>query len=136
MNVERNIDVHVVDDDDDDHVRVRTSFAAVLQDAGYTTAEGAACTAALEALEQGNVHAVLLDVYLPGLTGLSLLDQLEHPPSIVLLTGQGYDHGVLVRRHKVFSYAQTPVVPAGLLFLIARAVAGGTGGGRWQVAIR
>lgn len=126
------IDVLVVDDDDDD----RVSFAAVLQDAEYTTAEAADCTAALEVLDNGYVHAVLLDIYLPGLNGFWLLDQLADPPPIVLLTGHAYDHEVLVRRHKVFAFVQKPVVPLALLPVIARSVEAGRGGGRSEMVLR
>jgi CheY-like chemotaxis protein len=121
VSFEATIDVLLVEDDDD----VRASFAAVLQDAGYATGEAADCPAALEELERSTIHCVLLDIYLPGLNGFWLLDQLDRLPPVVLLTGHDYDQEVLVRRDKVFAFVQKPVAPPALLPIIARSVAAG-----------
>ena len=115
------VDVLLVEDDED----VRSTFVDILRGAGYTTAEAGDSHAALQQLELLTVRAVLLDVYLPGLSGLWLLDQIEDPPPVVLVTAHDYDPEVLARREKVFLYVQKPVSPAELLRVVARSVAAG-----------
>ncbi|HAM03450.1 MAG TPA: hypothetical protein DCQ30_14680 [Acidimicrobiaceae bacterium] len=115
------VDVLLVEDDE----AVRTTFVDILRGAGYTTAEAGDSHAALQQLESLTVRSVLLDVYLPGLSGLWLLDQLEDPPPVVLVTAHDYDPEVLARREKVFLYVQKPVVPTELLRVVARSVAAG-----------
>lgn len=115
------VDVLLVEDDEG----VRTSFVEILQGAGYTTAEAGDSHAALLQLESCSVRTVLLDVYLPGLSGLWLLDQLEDPPPVVLVTAHDYDPEVLARREKVFLYVQKPIAPSELLRVVARSVAAG-----------
>jgi two-component system phosphoglycerate transport system response regulator PgtA len=115
------VDVLLVEDDED----VRTTFVDILRGAGYSTAEAGDSHAALQQLEFLTVRSVLLDVYLPGLSGLWLLDQIDDPPPVVLVTAHDYDPEVLARREKVFLYVQKPVAPAELLRVVARSVAAG-----------
>ena len=68
--------VLVVDDDID----VRSSCAEVLRTADYVVQEAADGFAAIEHLRSGNIGAVLLDLNMPGLDGLSLLDQFDQLP--------------------------------------------------------
>jgi two-component system, NtrC family, phosphoglycerate transport system response regulator PgtA len=117
------VDVLLVEDDDD----VRSSFVEILRGGGYTTAEARDSPSALELLESLAVRTILLDVYLPGLSGLWLLDQLDDPPPVVLVTAHDYDPEVLVRRDKVFLYVRKPIPPAELLRVVARSVAAGRG---------
>src|ERR1700676_3427301 len=83
--------VLVVDDDHD----VRASCADVLRSAGYEVVEAEDGVTALEHLRLGHVGAVLLDVYMPGMDGLSLLDEIDRFPPVVLLTARGYDDEVM-----------------------------------------
>jgi CheY-like chemotaxis protein len=112
--------VLVVDDDSD----VRRSCAEVLRTAGYRVVEAEDGLAALELLKSSDVGAVLLDVFMPGLDGLSLLDLLENPPPVALLTAHGYDEAIVVRRSKVATYMQKPVDPPALLEAVSRMFAG------------
>ena len=113
------LDVLLVEDDE----AVRTSFAEILREARYSVAEAADSQAALDILNSSRVRTVVLDVYLPTRSGLWLLDQLEKPPSVVLVTGHPYDPEVMQRRDKVFLYLQKPIHPPELLVAVARAVA-------------
>jgi len=115
------VDVLLVEDDED----VRATFVEILRGAGYTTAEAGDSQSALQQLELLTVRSVLLDVYLPGLSGLWLLDQIDDPPPVVLVTAHDYDPEVLARREKVFLYVQKPVAPTELLRVVARSVAAG-----------
>jgi len=112
--------VLVVDDDSD----VRYSCAQVLRTAGYRVIEAEDGLAALALLKSSDIGAVLLDVFMPGLDGLSLLDQIEHPPPVALLTAHTYDNAIVVRRSKIAMYMQKPINPPALLEAVAQMFTG------------
>jgi CheY-like chemotaxis protein len=112
------IDVLVVDDDEG----VRTTTAEVLRRSGYQVAaveDGLAAATLLRALP---VRAMVLDLALPRLDGLHLLDDLDDPPRVVLMTARDYDDDVLARRDKVVTYLRKPVNPGTLVEEVAHAL--------------
>ena len=112
------IDVLVVEDDEG----VRTTTAEVLRRSGYqvaAVADGLAAEALLRALP---VRAMVLDVALPRLDGLHLLDDLDDPPLVLLMTARDYDDDVLARRDKVVTYLRKPVNPGTLVEEVAHAL--------------
>lgn len=111
------VDVLVVDDDP----AVRTSFTELLRSGDYSVAEAVDCESAMERLGALRVGVVVLDVLLPGLSGLWLLDEVEDLPPVILVTGHLYDPGVLARRDKVFMFLEKPVHPPQLLKAVAAA---------------
>ena len=113
--------VLVVDDDED----VRSSFAEILRTAGYSVVEARDGFEALEHLRSSPVAALVLDILMPRLSGLELLDRLDDPPPVLLLTARDYDVYVTGRRSKVYMYLQKPVPPRELLRAVARATARG-----------
>jgi two-component system, cell cycle response regulator len=113
------IDVLLVEDDQD----LRRGFVEILREARYSTAEAENASEALYLVRSMNVSAVLLDLYLPDHSGLWLLDQLDDPPPVVLITGHDYDLEVMSRQSKVLMYLQKPIKPPDLLAATARAVA-------------
>jgi len=96
------IDVLVVEDD----TAVRTSTAAILRDAGYGVDEAEDGFVALERLKEAPVGAVVLDVRMEGLDGFGVLDKLEDPPPVVLVTVHEYDADVMAHRSKIVTYMQ------------------------------
>jgi len=113
------IDVLVVEDDED----LRTSWRDILLDARWQVEEASNGLVALEFLRARPVRAMLLDVGMPVLDGFGLLDQLENPPPVLLVTAHVYDSEVMARRDKVFMFLQKPVPPPELLQAVARAMA-------------
>ncbi|HZU79844.1 MAG TPA: response regulator [Acidimicrobiales bacterium] len=111
--------VLVVDDDDD----VRMSFAEILRVAGFETIEAPDGSAALQMLAEFPVMAMVLDVRMPVLDGLTLLAQLDAPPPVVLATGHSYNAQVIDHRQKIFAYVQKPVPPDVLITMVGEAVA-------------
>jgi two-component system C4-dicarboxylate transport response regulator DctD len=112
------IDVLVVDDD----AEVRASEADVLRTAGYCVIEASDVASAWERLQFATVKSVVLDVYMAGLSGLWLLDQLDDPPPVLLVTGHDLDPDVLARKEKFVTYLQKPVSPRVLLDAVAVAL--------------
>src|SRR6201995_6181199 len=81
-------EVFVVDDDP----AVRTTLSTVFERAGYTVtcfADGAALVAAART---GTPLCIILDVHIPGKSGLDILKQLnaqDYPVPIFMMSGQG-----------------------------------------------
>lgn len=80
--------IQIVDDDDG----VRRSLALLVGSVGLRTAEWADPLAFLAGFDRGAVGAIVLDVRLPGLSGLTVLERLladgvDQP--VVMLTGHG-----------------------------------------------
>ena len=80
--------VLVVDDDAANRLVVRT----ILTGAGYEAGEAGDAFAALDAIDTNTPHAVLLDIKMPGMDGLGLLENLRKrgvDVPVVVLTGHG-----------------------------------------------
>ena len=76
----------VVDDDD----LVREAIRAVLEDDGRVVETYASCEAFLEAFDPGKSACLLIDAYLPGMSGLELLEKLHedgHRLPAIMITG-------------------------------------------------
>lgn len=116
------VDVLVVDDDE----AVRESLAEIISLAGYSTATACDGCEAFEVLSATIVRAMVLDVRMPCLDGLALLDLLEEPPPVILLTAATVE-GADPTMAKVTWYLQKPVPPAHLLDLVASVIGPGPG---------
>src|SRR5208283_6110754 len=76
----------VVDDDD----LVREAIRAVLEDDGRVVETYASCEAFLKAFDPGKSACLLIDAYLPGMSGLELLEKLHedgHRLPAIMITG-------------------------------------------------
>jgi len=80
--------VLVTDDDAANRLAVRT----ILSGAGFSVSEAADAFAALDHIDREHPHAVLLDLKMPGMDGLGLLENLRargDDVPVVVLTGHG-----------------------------------------------
>jgi two-component system nitrogen regulation response regulator NtrX len=76
----------------DDEVGIRTSLSGVLEDEGYETSAVESGEDCLEALAERQFDVVLLDIWLPGMDGLEVLERvkgLENRPEIIMISGHG-----------------------------------------------
>lgn len=64
----------------DDDANIRTVVGESLSGHGYTILEAESGKHALELAERNSVQAILLDIYMPGLTGWETLQQLKDSP--------------------------------------------------------
>lgn len=113
------LDVLVVDDEDS----VRSSICEILGTAGLTTGEASDGEVALEKLRSGLFSAMVVDVRMPRLDGLALLQRLSSPPPTILVSA--YAIGPDVREllaGKVLAYLQKPFRPEELLKAVASAL--------------
>lgn len=78
----------------DDEAAIRQSLAGVLSDEGYRCDAVASGEACLELLARQNYEAVLLDIWMPGMDGLAVLEQIQtrvgpDRPVIIMISGHG-----------------------------------------------
>ena len=118
-------DVLVVEDEPD----VRSSVADILRDAGYQVAEAADGAEALDVLARERVGAVLLDLRMPRIDGVTLVDKLDDPPPILVVSARSPDDGERARLgRKVVAVLRKPVHPAVLLERLDSVLGGRDGG--------
>ena len=102
------VDVLVVDDGDS----VRSSFAEILRGSGFSVEVAGDGDAALELLDHLDVGIVLLDIRMPRRDGLSVLEELEGRPPVILISAYTMDREMKDRvGSKVVDYLQKPVSP-------------------------
>ncbi len=112
-------DVLVVDDEEP----VRTSVAQILRSAGYSVAEAVDGQDALDMLESWRVSVLLLDIRMPRRTGIEVLQALDAPPNVILMSAyrfEGEDRRSV--GHKVYSHLMKPVAPRQLLDEVRSAI--------------
>ncbi len=110
----------------DDHRAVREELSFALDFDGWKTAEAADGPAGLERAQDPDVDVVLLDVKLPGMDGLEVLQQLkELRPElpVVMISGHGdLDTAVLAVRRGAYDFLQKPFESDRVLLSIRNAL--------------
>jgi two-component system, NtrC family, nitrogen regulation response regulator NtrX len=99
----------------DDETNIRQSLRGVLSDENYqcTTVEsGEAC---LDALARESFEAVLLDIWLPGMDGLTTLSRIQELPSggrpaVIMISGHGnIETAVKATKLGAFDFVEKPL---------------------------
>jgi FixJ family two-component response regulator len=115
--------VHVVDDD----LSMRRSLARLLGGAGHQVVLYGTAEELLAVADPALDGCILLDLRLPGASGLELQDQLAArgcTAPIVFLTGHGdVPAGVRAMKHGAVNFLQKPVVADELFAAVAEALA-------------
>jgi len=100
--------VLVVDDD----AGIRESAAMALGKVGLKTVQAGDVPSALQALRAHRIDVVLSDIYMPGETGLTLLQAIaerKNPPRVILMTARGtIETTALAQRIGAFDYLAKP----------------------------
>jgi len=76
----------------DDESGIRESLRGVLEDEGYKVSVAATGEAGLDMIAKHRFDVVLLDIWLPGIDGLEVLEKIkeaEEAPEIVMISGHG-----------------------------------------------
>jgi DNA-binding NtrC family response regulator len=111
----------IVDDED----TARSFVSQALADAGYETLEAGNLAQAIQAIDTGAADIVLLDVFLPDGSGLSLLDRIarENPsPPVIVVTAFGeVDMAVEAMKRGAQDFLQKPLDFDRLLQAVERA---------------
>jgi two-component system, NtrC family, response regulator AtoC len=111
----------------DDDGTIRRNLRVLLESEGYRVAEAADGIEAAKALEDPSVALVLLDLKMPGSTGLDLLrdhqDRLEDMPVIVITALGGSSAAIEAMKLGAYDYITKPFDLDEVLFTVRRALA-------------
>ncbi len=110
--------------DDDSHVR--EAIRAVLEDDGRTVEDYAAGEAFLDAYQPGREACLVIDAYLPGMSGLELLQRLGDAghllPAIVITGNSDVQMAVQAMKAGASDFIEKPISRSELLASIGRAL--------------
>ncbi|PKU23011.1 chemotaxis protein CheB [Telmatospirillum siberiense] len=110
--------------DDDRHVR--QAIREVLEEDGRTVEDFATCEAFLEAYQPGHEACLVIDAYLPGMSGLELLNRLNgegHRLPAIMITGYSdVPTAVQAMKAGALDFIEKPIGSGDLLACVARAL--------------
>src|ERR1700733_3875475 len=99
----------------DDETNIRQSLSGVLSDENYQCTAVASGEACLEALARESFEAVFLDIWLPGIDGLSTLARIQEWPSgarpaVIMISGHGnIETAVKATKLGAFDFVEKPL---------------------------
>ena len=110
----------------DDERNVRRAFEELLGRKGHVVVAVRGAEEALAAVEQEECELAILDICLPGMNGLDVLERIkERRPKlpVIVMTGQGTTKSAIeATKRGAFDYQLKPFAPAEMLQTIARAL--------------
>jgi two-component system nitrogen regulation response regulator NtrX len=110
----------------DDEANIRRMLASLLRAEGYRVREAADARAGLAAVRQEEPDAMLLDLVMPGGTGLDLLPEVrKHAPElpVVMMSGQAaLTDAVRATKLGAFHFLEKPLSPEGVLVTLRSAI--------------
>jgi DNA-binding NtrC family response regulator len=110
------VDVLVVDDDE----AIRSTWAVILRASGYSVEVVDDGDVALDFLDRQEAGMVLLDLRMPRVDGISVLEALKTPQLVVLASGASLDEATMARvEAKVVTFLEKPVPPERLLDVVS-----------------
>ncbi len=112
--------VLLVEDDDG----VRETTAAILRDVGYAVVQATDGATALQLLERRDIDVLLLDIRLPHMNGVAVLEALDEAPTVVVISGFESVEELELRRRfgpLLFECLRKPVLPRDLIAVTAAA---------------
>ena len=110
----------------DDELLARQLFADVLREAGYMTHEAENGERALEIAKQETIDVVLLDIMMPGMSGLEVLAQLGElapdSPVVIATANPTSDNAIAALRLGAFDFIVKGFKNEAMLATVARAI--------------
>ena len=111
----------------DDDRALRHALSSLLAAAGYGVEQAADGLEALQRLQGAETDVMLLDVNLPGMSGLEVLEKaraLSTPPSVVMMTADDTPQTLLRSiEGQAFRYLRKPFAPADIVGVVEEVVA-------------
>src|SRR5579872_1212161 len=110
----------------DDEPGVRSALTGVLEDEGYVVEAVSSGEECLERVTRGPIYVIILDIWLPGLDGLSTLARLQErnvDASVVMISGHGnIESAVRAIKMGAFDFVEKPLSLEKTVLVIANAV--------------
>ena len=114
--------VLIVDDED----RIRGVCSKLLSNEGYDVAQAVNGEAGMAMIAQRHFDIILLDLMMPGISGLEALGQIRalHPDTVVIvITGYAtLDHAVDAMKKGAFDFLPKPFSPQDLRLVVTKAI--------------
>lgn len=106
----------------DDDRALRHALASLLEAAGYAVSQATDGSEALLRLEQEPSHVMLLDINLPGISGLEVLARaraMPEPPFVVMMTADDTPETLVQAvRGQAFRYLRKPFPPGSIVDVV------------------
>jgi two-component system, NtrC family, nitrogen regulation response regulator NtrX len=110
----------------DDEVSILQSLRGVLQDEGYQVSTAASGEQALEEIKKDVPDLVLLDIWMPGMDGLTVLEEIKKSFSqlpVIIISGHGnIETAVKATRMGAFDFVEKPLSLERILVSIENAL--------------
>jgi UDP-3-O-acyl N-acetylglucosamine deacetylase len=110
----------------DDEAQIRASLRGILAEEGLRVLEAEDGRQALDLIQRENPELVILDIWMPEMDGLQLLQQLQEaapPPEVVIISGHGnIETAVKATKLGAFDFIEKPFSLDGLLRVVKRAL--------------
>ncbi len=110
----------------DDEPEIRTSLRGILAEEGLRVLEAKDGRQALDLIHRENPELVILDVWMPEVDGLQLLQQLQDAaahPAVIMISGHGnIETAVSATKLGAFDFIEKPFSLDGLLRVVNRAL--------------
>ena len=116
----RSASVLVVEDDQG----MRETTTAILREEGYVVVQAADGAKALELLQGRDIDVLLLDIRLPRMNGTAVMEALDDPPPVVVISAFDSSEETEIREHfgwMLFECLRKPVSPRRLIEVTAAA---------------
>jgi len=110
----------------DDEPGVRSSLSGFLKDNGYKWIAVSSVAEALKELEEKHINLALVDVWLPGEDGISLLEEIKSKwpdTAVIVMSGNAtVDLAVKATKLGAYDFLEKPIDPEKLLITMQRAL--------------
>jgi two-component system nitrogen regulation response regulator NtrX len=112
----------------DDEPGIRQTLTGVLEDEGFETQAVATGEECLRTVAEADFDVVLLDVWLPGLDGLAVLEQIERSglprrPAVIMISGHGsIEAAVRATKMGAFDFLEKPLTIEKVLVVVGNAI--------------
>jgi two-component system nitrogen regulation response regulator NtrX len=110
----------------DDEPEILKQVSGLMEDEGYETVTAGGGDEGIKAFSAGGISLVLLDVYMPGMNGLEVLErikEIDRGVPVIMVSGQGsIDVAVKATKLGAIDFVEKPFQPERLLVSVANAL--------------
>lgn len=112
----------------DDEANIRQSLCGLLQDEGYECSAAPDGEQGLAELARNSYEAVLLDIWMPGMDGLTVLARLQQSPeevrpTVIMISGHGnIETAVRATKLGAFDFIEKPLTAEKVMVVVKNAI--------------
>src|SRR5208337_281333 len=110
----------------DDEAGIRESLASILRDEHYAVEAVGSAEEALDRIAAGDLHVILLDIWLPGIDGMEALSRIRNipdGPAVIMISGHGnIEAAVRATKLGAFDFIEKPLSLEKVTVLVRNAI--------------